>query len=537
MILSRVVAHYNLIDYLWTLRTRWPLVLLTASLVLLSGAALRKRFPPLREASVGIELEPEISSLDPVKSATGLRTSRTSDLDRQASELRSRALLSEVVGSCGLLGRWNAADESEVLELLEDRVRVEVNPENHSLRLAAKDLTPGSAAVLANAIAARFLERKEAEVRAEANARVLRLERELEDRSGEIDSLEARLVELASRPESGEAERNELRRQLVTGRNLARSLEAKLQLAILESGETESRVRLSERAEPSATVASGPLLLTLPILLLAGVLAGVGVAVAIDRGNARWTLVSSLMERLEIPVAGFAPLGTARFLDEVRPPQELVEVYRDLRHRLERLPAGDCVFLSVMALGRDPGVTDAVANLACVLADGGRTTLVIDADFRSPKLHACFDAANHPGLSDFLSGEMRLEETVIRTKRNNLWFMPSGPLHEDPGLLLNGRRMGDLVWDLRSRFDFILLLSPSIHVVADAAPLVSAADFTAVVTPYAGHSFEELWETRTALETLGANLAAVVLTLRTDLPADGRSSPRNRRRRGAGARP
>jgi len=150
----------------------------------------------------------------------------------------------------------------------------------------------------------------------------------------------------------------------------------------------------------------------------------------------------------------------------------------------------------------------------CVLADAGRTTLVIDADFRQPTLHGFFDAARHPGLSDFLSGEMRLEETVVRSRRPNLWFMPTGPLHDDPGGLLNGRRMGDLVWELRSRFEFILIASPSIHEVSDAGLLAGLADYTAVVTPCAGHSLRQLRETKTALETVSAPLGGVILTTR-----------------------
>jgi tyrosine-protein kinase Etk/Wzc len=163
--------------------------------------------------------------------------------------------------------------------------------------------------------------------------------------------------------------------------------------------------------------------------------------------------------------------------------------------------------------GKDP-VAEAVASLGAVLADAGRTTLVIDADFRSSALHELFEAARHPGLSDFLSGEMRLEETVIRARRPNLWFMPTGPLPEDPGGLLGGRRMTDLIWDLRSRFDFILLVSPSIHEVSDGGLLANLADYTLVTTPDAGHSFKRLQETKTALETVSAQMGGVLLTKR-----------------------
>jgi succinoglycan biosynthesis transport protein ExoP len=168
-------------------------------------------------------------------------------------------------------------------------------------------------------------------------------------------------------------------------------------------------------------------------------------------------------------------------------------------------------------------VAEVVAGLATVLADAGRTTLVIDADFRTSALHGLFDAALHPGLSDFLSGEMRLEETVVRSRRANLWFMPAGPLPGDPGGLLNGRRMTDLIWDLRSRFDFILLVSPSIHEVSDGGLLAGIADYTLVATPNGGHGIKRLLETKRALETVSAAMGGVVLTKPLRLSGDSMS--------------
>ncbi|HRD64302.1 MAG TPA: CpsD/CapB family tyrosine-protein kinase, partial [Nocardioides sp.] len=181
--------------------------------------------------------------------------------------------------------------------------------------------------------------------------------------------------------------------------------------------------------------------------------------------------------------------------------------------------------VALMPLRRSDRPAEVIANLAGVLADAGRTVLVIDADFRSPALHSAFEAARHPGLSDFLSGEMRLEETVVRSRKANLWFMPSGPLHDDPGGLLNGRRMADLVGDMRRRFDFVLVASPSIHTSSDAGVLAHLADSTAVVTAYSGHSVRSLRETSIALDLAGSALAAVILTV----PAkhSGDSTPQN----------
>lgn len=503
-------------DFFQLLRSKWPIVLLICSLVLLAGAGLKKRLPPLYESTVRIELDQTVKEASATYAATTFRSTQLNDLTRQAAELRSVSLLSEVIASCGLESRWKFTGESTVPALLKERIRVEALSEDRALLLSARDLTPETSADLANAIAARFLERKASEIQAEANARVMKLAAEVKDRNEEIKRLEARLVEIKDSQVGSEVESEDLRRMLVGERYLLHSLEAKHQLAVLEAGDTGTQAHIIERAEAGVAKFVAPIWLTLPGLVSLGLLAGLVLTFVVDGGRTRWNLITNIVNHLQVSVAGFAPLSGVSLLRAKNSPERLIEGYRDLRTRLQRLPAGDCLFISLMPLRDREGLAEMVTNLSCVLADGGKTVLVIDADFRHPRLHRFFDAANHPGLSDFLSGEMRLEETVIKVRRPNLWFMPSGPLHDDPCGLINGRRMGDLIWNMRSRFDFILLVSPSIHEVSDGGALAALADFTAVVTPYWACSVSQLKKARLALEAASARLCAVLLTTKLE---------------------
>ncbi len=548
MKLDRIGNFRGWIDWLYLLRARWPVVFLATSVALLGGAALRARIPALYEAVARISFADgeRDEGGGAAREATGFRSARASDFGREAAELGSRSLLSEVVTASGLAERWGCADEAEAMRRLGARYRIESDPAERSFAIRVRDLSREEAAGLANLAADRFLERKEAEVKGEANARVHRLEAEAKARLAEIAEVERRLVgrgvadteaAAVSPVEPGEqtAEGNEgeedLRRQLVSLRNLVHSLEAKRQLAAIEAREARSPFRLVAPASPERSRPVSRGLLALPSLLLIGAAGGVAAVLLWQGRRSRWSALADLMERLEASVVGFAPISGRSWVGEERLPDPVAEPYREVRNRLVRLPAGECLFLAVMPQRGGSASAEAVANLACVLADGGKTVLAIDADFRQAALHEPFEAARHPGLVDYLSGEMRLEETVLRSRRANLWFMPAGSDHADPGGLLIGRRMGDLEWELRSRFDFVIVASPSIHESSDAGVLVGMADYTLVTTAYPGHSLRRLRETKTALETVSATFAGVLLTTRVEAEsavpkkAPGRSLP------------
>jgi len=159
-----------------------------------------------------------------------------------------------------------------------------------------------------------------------------------------------------------------------------------------------------------------------------------------------------------------------------------------------------------------------ISNLSVIMAEAGHTVLLIDGDLRDPQVYRQFDAANHPGLSDYLSGEMRLEETVVKTRKNNLWFMPSGPPREDPSGLFAGKRMEDLIYDMKSRFDYLLITSPSPLSYSEAGVVSGIVDHTIAVTSYKRHSGKILKQLKQALEASGGLLSGVALSQLLESP-------------------
>lgn len=489
------------------------MVVLGGALFVLGGVFLQKNTPLLHESVVRLEWESNREFKGPAPSLSEFRASELNDFSRQAGQLRSRRLLSEVVVACRLVKSWSTGDEASALRALMDRTGVEARPREGVIVLWARDREAERSSEIVNAMADRFLSWKESEALAEAKARVIRLESEVKERHRVMASLETRLVGLANEVNASEEEKSELRRQLVSEGYVFRSLEAKHQWAVIEAGEAKTPVHLTERAEADAAQKVVPVFLGLPMLMLLGLLCGGIVTILAERRDLRMLFLAKLQKQLALQVVGFAPLSGSSLLSTGLLSPRVIESYRDLRSKLRRLPARDCLVMTLMPMREREGIAEATTSLACVLADGGETVLVIDADFRQPQLHRFFNAANHPGLADFLSGEMRVEETVVKTLRPNLWFMPSGPLPVDPGCLIAGRRMGDLLWDMRSRFDYLLIVSPSIHEAADAGSLAALADYTTVIAPYREATVTRLKKSRLAIEAASAQLTAVLLTL------------------------
>lgn len=495
------------IEWRFLLRSRWPTCLLIASVVFLAGAWLQSRIPPLHEAGARIAIVP-LSEAAPIP-GNHLRQAGRNELMRAADEITRFPLLLELATSHSLPIRWGTGNEANLRGTLADRIRVKTLFAESAVEILVRETDPADAATLANDLAARFLASRRAADEAAAARRV-------ENLAEQVSLQQRQLVELeATIRQAEESERPGLRLALVSARHLLHSLEAKHQSAVIEAGNAPPGASLLLPASQDRAPEVRTFWQRIGGLALLGMLAGLAalsVALMLNRGLSRAGGVATLMKAHHLHFAGLAPVaGRSAVNDESLDP-EVFEPYREIRNRLLRLPTGECSLLTLLPLQSSEPAAESVANLACVLADSGRTVLVIDANCRTPVLHRYFAAARHPGLTDFLRGEMRLEETVLKARRPNLWFMPSGPGDEDPGGLFVGRRMMDLLQEMRTRFEFVLLSSPPLEGCSEAGLLAGYADFAVLISPFAAHSDRRLREARLALETSDATLAGLMLT-------------------------
>ena len=170
-----------------------------------------------------------------------------------------------------------------------------------------------------------------------------------------------------------------------------------------------------------------------------------------------------------------------------------IESLRSLRTSLHfaMMDAGNNV---IMITGPSPGVGKSFlsANLGVVLAQAGQRVLVIDADLRKGHLHRYFECNNDQGLSSYLSGQAALENVVQPSLAENLDFIARGKAPPNPSELLMHERFKSLMDNVSDSYDLVLVDSPPVLAVTDAAIIGQLAGSSLLVTRFGMNSVKEV---------------------------------------------
>ncbi len=114
------------------------------------------------------------------------------------------------------------------------------------------------------------------------------------------------------------------------------------------------------------------------------------------------------------------------------------------------------------------GKTFCTANLAASIALSGKKVILINLDLRKPKIHEIFNTKMSPGLTNFLLGKSEKSEVIRSTDIENLDIISSGPIPPDPIKLINQNRIPELFSDLSGIYDYVIIDTPPVGIVADA---------------------------------------------------------------------
>jgi len=251
--------------------------------------------------------------------------------------------------------------------------------------------------------------------------------------------------------------------------------------------------------------------LNLALGAVVGVIFGLGIAFCLEYLDTSVKSLEDVERFLQVPVLAVIPkdVGVLHRQSGMSPD---AEAYRILRTNIEfnrKNPEDNSI--TVVSGGAGEGKSTTLCNLAYICAQGGYTTLMIDADLRRPRLHTFFDINNSVGLTNYLTTDLLLEDVILQTPVDNLYFMPSGILPADAAGILNSRRMSELIQDVKQRFDLVLVDSPPILGVSDASVLASEVDLTIVVVQHRKLPRNMLVRVKQAVENVGGHVIGVVL--------------------------
>ena len=253
---------------------------------------------------------------------------------------------------------------------------------------------------------------------------------------------------------------------------------------------------------------------------LLGAALGLGLAFFLEFVDSSVKSLDDVERYLQLPVLAVIPKDI-ELLHKINGNSPDAEAYRILRTNIEfnrrRSPGDNCI--TVVSGGAGEGKSTTLINLAYVCAQGGYSTLIIDADLRRPRLHTYFDINNSIGLSNYLTTDLKLEDVILQTPTENLYFMSSGVVQADPAGILNSNRMSGLIADVKERFDLILIDSPPILGVSDASVISSEADQTMLIIQHRKLPRNILIKVKQAVEAVGGNILGVVLN-NVDIKSD-----------------
>lgn len=270
-----------------------------------------------------------------------------------------------------------------------------------------------------------------------------------------------------------------LRRRVEVAAALFTTLQTRTAEAKLAAESTQPDVSILD----SAVAPLSPSADTSARLMGGAVLASIGAALALA------FLLDRLDRRVRYPEhasrdLGLAIIGTVPTLPKQRHLQaspesvaQVVEAFRSIRLNLSHSTAAadGPVAVAVTSSGPGEGKSLVCANLALSFADAGFRTVLVDGDTRRGALHSAFGVPMNRGLTDYLIGEAAIDEVVHKTAHDRLVLVPRGTRRRRSPELLTAPSMIQLVRELRSNADIVILDTPPLAAGIDAFAIGAAA--------------------------------------------------------------
>ena len=254
-----------------------------------------------------------------------------------------------------------------------------------------------------------------------------------------------------------------------------------------------------------------------------GLLLGIIAVFGRDRYNNKVGGESELAAAAQAPVLASVPsdsLLRARGLIDFSSGATLAaESYRKLRTNLS-FTSVDRPFRRIIVTSalEAEGKTTTAINLAAALAETGQRVVLVDADLRRPQVNYRTGRMGDVGFTNYLKGDGGMNDLLQPTDVENFWVLASGPKPPNPAELLGSKRAGEGIEELSAHFDYVIIDTPPLLPVTDAAVIARWADGVLLA---ARANQTRLPNIVSAIEQLDAVQATLIGLVLTDVPTRG----------------
>lgn len=305
-----------------------------------------------------------------------------------------------------------------------------------------------------------------------------------------------------------------LEREAASARQVFDALLQQTKEAALTSDVQRTTIRVVDAAEPPAVPIRPRKRQGYAAAAMLGLIGGLGSAAGREYLRRRITSPADLEQRLGLPVLALVPPTSEDEAKSTTLAPLPAEAFRRLRANVmlgcesTDIP-GNILVVTSAAPGE--GKSFVSAHLALALAAVDQRVVLVDADLRRPRLHTIFDRQRSPGLADVLLGRRNAAEVLRPVNKQGLVLVPSGLPAGQAAELLSLHAFRRFLDGLRSDFDWIIIDSPPVMAVSDAAVLAHDATGVLFVASADLTSLEAAESAITELDAAGARIVGAVL--------------------------
>lgn len=402
---------------------------------------------------------------------------------------------------------------------LASRTTVSAPAETQIIVISVEDTDPQRAADTANTIGEVFTDKNQERESLRYAEPISNWESRIEEIGNEIEAIETEIAEVgtAETPEE-QAKLSRLETQLNEAQiRYTEAFNNLNQLQLDQARESSNIVPIEAAQAPNAPIRPRTQTNTL-LAFVAGAMLAVGVIFLIEYLDDTVKSQEQVLEDTGLSTLGaIAQIRASEQADVLitaqKPRDPISEAYRVMRTNLS-FSAVDGELRSIMVTSSSPGEgkSTTAGNLAVVMAQTGKTVIVVDSDLRRPTQHKVFGVPNNLGLTTaILDSSTPIEQQLQETRIPGVRVMTSGPIPPNPAELLNSQRMSHLIETLKDEADVILFDTPPVLTVTDAAILSPQMDGCIVVVHTGETRRDTFVQAVERLQKTGGTIFGVVL--------------------------
>ncbi len=283
-----------------------------------------------------------------------------------------------------------------------------------------------------------------------------------------------------------------------------------------QDGTQSVRATILAPAQVPLSPSSPQVLRNLAVGLALGLLLGIGVTILRRVMDTKVRTELDVQNVTDSSILGVVPFDSEASDHPVVMHDERLgarsEAVRRLRTNLQFVEAAEhsrSIVVSSSVPGEGKSTT--VLNLAVSLADAGLKVALVDADLRRPAIATYLGMEGSVGLTTILIGEAKLADVLQPWRESSLMVLPAGQIPPNPSELLGSKAMATLLRELSAEFDMVLIDSPPLLPVTDAAILGRMVGGTLVVVGTDRLHRAQLRAAMDSLVTAGVKISGIVL--------------------------